>query len=183
GRMAVDEHALARPAPQMRAGLANLLDDVGDAHLRTEIVADDRDRDAVGKKTAGDMAEGRGLERAPIAAVDDYGQRFARALGAEEIDELPGRRAVCDGELGAALRRHLVAEFLGRRAPALEDRGMLWHARAVVVLDLVVDVGGGHGTLPGRHPAAPARSAAPRRTAGHLLAYIARRRRSRLALF
>src|SRR5262245_61138678 len=145
----------------MCTGPADLLDDVGDAHLRAEIVADDRDRDAMREKAACDMAESRGLERAPIAAVDEYGERSALALGAEEIDELPGRRAICDGKLGVALRRHLVAERLRRRAPPLEDRRMLRYPRAVVVLGLVVDVGRCHDVfLPGRHPKAAARSAA-----------------------
>jgi hypothetical protein len=172
----------------MRAGPANLLDDVGDAHLRTEIVAHDRDRDAVREKAAGDMAEDRGLERPPIAAVDEYGELPRISFGAEEVDELPRRRAIRDGELGPALRRHLVAEFFRGRAPALENRRMLRHPRAVVVLGLVVDVGRGHGVvLPavilrrprgsrgGRHSevrgAKDGRpltmSAGPRRTAGY----------------
>ena len=45
--MAVDEQATFEPAPQIGAGPADLLDDAGDGDVRTEIVARNRDRDAL----------------------------------------------------------------------------------------------------------------------------------------
>ena len=44
--MAVNENALAPPAPQHQAGRAHLLDDVGDRYHRTKIVTDHRNAHA-----------------------------------------------------------------------------------------------------------------------------------------
>ena len=46
GRVAEDHQALAEAAPEEQAGGADLVDDLRDGHLRAEIVAGDRDRDA-----------------------------------------------------------------------------------------------------------------------------------------
>ena len=46
--MAADQDALAGALPEKQAGVAHLLDDVGDGDLRAEIVAGDRDADAAG---------------------------------------------------------------------------------------------------------------------------------------
>ena len=50
--VAVDHHALARAQPKEQARVPDLIDDLGDGHLRTEIVADHRDRHAVGIEPA-----------------------------------------------------------------------------------------------------------------------------------
>jgi hypothetical protein len=55
--VAVDHHAPTGAQPQEQAGVPDLVDDFGDGDLRAEIVADDRDRHAVGIEPARHMAE------------------------------------------------------------------------------------------------------------------------------
>ncbi len=101
--MAVDQHAPAEPLPQERAGAAHLLDDVGDADDRAQIVAGDRDGDAVGVQAARHLAEHRRIERAPPAAVDEQRERRVLArFRQEQVEVLPRRIAVGQAELGAA---------------------------------------------------------------------------------
>ena len=162
GGMAVDHHALAGALPEKQQRVPHLLDDVVDRDLRAEIVAGDRDRDAVGVEPARHVAEQRRIERAPIAAMDEQSQRrLADFAGGEQVDELARRRAVVQPELGAALLHRLPAVILGLSRPAREDLRVLRHPRAVVVLGLVVDRR--HSRLPIRQDwASAARSARAR---------------------
>ena len=141
GGMAADHDALAEPLPEKEAGLLRLLDDFGDRHLRHQIVARHRDGDAVRVHAARQLAEHRGLERAPVAAVNEQRERRvgAAALGRENVDDLARRRTKFQAELGAAVGLGLLAIGRGVALPALEDFRMLRHPGAVVVFNLVVD--------------------------------------------
>ncbi len=120
--------------------MPDLLDDLGNGHVRAEIVADHRNRDAMGVEPARHVAEHRRLERAPVSAMDEQRQR-RRHVGPwrEQIDELARALPVAQPELGAPLLHRLVAIVLGIAHPFGEDFRVLGHAGAVVVLDLVID--------------------------------------------
>ena len=92
------------------------------------------------------LTEQRGIERAPVAAMDEQRERGGE-VGArrEQVDELTRRIAIAQSELGAALLHGLGAIILGFPRPAGEDSGMLGHTGAVVVFRLVVDR---HGASP-----------------------------------
>jgi hypothetical protein len=152
GGVAVEHHALTGAQPHEQAGAPDLIDDLGDGHLRAEIVADDRDRHAVGIEPARHVAEQRWVERAPVAAVDEQRERRDHA-GArrKQVDELAQGRSVAQSELGAPLLHRFGPVILGRARPAGEDFGVLGYAGAVVVFGLVID----------RHALSPRASLSP----------------------
>jgi hypothetical protein len=87
--VAVDHHALTRAQPQEQACVPDLLDDFGDGHLRTEVVAHDRDRHVVRIEPARHMAEQRWVERAPVAAMNEQRERRRNRVGSrKQVDEL-----------------------------------------------------------------------------------------------
>ena len=135
GRVAGDDEPPLE-ARELAAGGAQLLDDVADPHLRAEVVAGDRDVEPVRVRPARQMAEERRREVLPVAAMDedDGGGGAVGLAGVEEVDELPLRRPVGDPQ-----RRVRVAIGLRIAGPALDDRRMLRHPGAVVVLGLVID--------------------------------------------
>ena len=55
-RMPSRQHPPAEPLPKEYAGAADLLDDVGDGDVRTQIVADDRDGNAAPVQAARHVA-------------------------------------------------------------------------------------------------------------------------------
>jgi hypothetical protein len=125
--------------------VAHLIDDLGDTHLRTQVVAGHRDRDAALVEPTCHMAERRRIERAPVAAVDE--EREGRGLSfrrKEQTDRLARARAVAEAEFGVPRSRGRVA--IGRGAARLGGKNlrMLRHPGAVVVLGLVIDR---HGAL------------------------------------
>src|SRR5262249_24012924 len=114
--------------------------DVGDTHLRGEVVAGDRNRHAAPVEPARRMTEEGRIERAPIAAVNKERERRGAAIRREEqIDRLPRRRAVADAQFRASRAGGLVA--IGRRTalPGGKDLRMLRYPGADVVFDLVID--------------------------------------------
>src|SRR5262249_50089191 len=130
----------AEPAPQIKTCLAHLTNDLGDVHLRREVVAGDRNRYAARVEPARQVAEGRRLERTPIAAVNEQRERRGGGTGRrKQIDRLPRCRAVADAQFGAPYCGCLVA--VGRRLgnPSGEDLRMFRHPDADVVFDLVID--------------------------------------------
>ena len=58
-------------ARELAAGGAQLFDDVADPHLRAEVVAGDRDVEPVRVRPARQMAEERGRQILPVAAMDE----------------------------------------------------------------------------------------------------------------
>ena len=150
GRMPVDHDALAEALPQEQAGRAHLLDDLArSTTCGHEIVARDRDGDAVRVQAARQMAEARGLERAPVAAVNEQRERrrLGVAFGWNRSMILPLARAVREAELGAAfLRPSRRDRPRASRCQRAKICRMLRHPRAIVVFGLVVD----------RHAASPA---------------------------
>ena len=108
--------------------------------LRAEIVAGDRDADAARVEPARHVAEHRGFERAPVAAVNEEGERrLLGRRGPEQIDGLPRCVRVGEAEFGAALLHRQEAIGFRVPRPARENLRVLGHARAVVVFHLVVD--------------------------------------------
>src|SRR6266700_3357258 len=86
------------------------------------------------------MAETCGIERAPVAAMDEQRERRVPGrIGKEQIDLLARAGAVGEAEFRVLFHFHAVA--IGRRVmlPAGEYLGIFRHARAVIVLDLVVN--------------------------------------------
>jgi hypothetical protein len=138
GGMAINEDALLVAPPQREAAGLHLVNDRGDGNGGAEIVASDRDGDAMRIRALGHLAEFRGLERAPPAAVDEQRERRRRAVvrRREQVVSLARRGAVFDAELGAARSRPIIGSFA---VPAGEDLRMFRNAAAVVVFDLVVD--------------------------------------------
>jgi hypothetical protein len=139
GRVAVHHDAAREPAPQEQARLSHLVDDAGDRDVRAEIVAGDRDRHAVAVEPLRHVAELAGLERAPVAAMDEQRERrVAAALRVEQVDGLARRRPIGEAEIGPS--RGLGGLAIGGRValPAREDLRMLGDARAIVVFGLIV---------------------------------------------
>ena len=75
GGMAVHHDALAEALPQEQARRAHLLDDLRDRDLRAEVVARDRDGDAVRVQPRARWLKFVGLERAPVAAMNEQRER------------------------------------------------------------------------------------------------------------
>ncbi len=146
GRMADKKHRPIVALPHEHAGAADLLDDVGDGDIRAQIVAGDRDNDAVRVEAARHLAEHRGIERAPPAAMDENRKRRRLARRRkEQIDDLPRRIAVGQAKLGAPGFERLGAIIFAFAYPAGENLRMFRHAGAIVVFDFVID--GGHRRL------------------------------------
>src|SRR6185312_7533202 len=140
----IDHDALAVTAPQRQAGRAHLFDDGGNAHVRDEIVAGDGNRDAVRVGADRGLTEHRGIERAPPSAVNEHRERRLAAAGSREnVDCLPGRRAVSDGQFGAGSR---LAIGLGLTRPTRENLRVFGNAATVVVFLFIVDRR--HGVFP-----------------------------------
>src|SRR4029079_10490250 len=80
-----------------------------------------------------------GLERAPVAAVDEDRERRSgvRIVAGEIVVDLPRARAVGDAELGLAAGRFAIGGCLA--VPARENLGMLFDPAAVVVFFFVID--------------------------------------------
>src|SRR4030081_1616849 len=106
--MAVDQHGPAQAAPDEQAGLAHLIDDRRHRYLRAEVIAGDRDRHAVRVEPGRHMTELRWLERAPIAAMDEQGERSGPVYGPQQVDRLPRDRAVFESRFGALFRAGLL---------------------------------------------------------------------------
>ena len=110
GGVAVHEDAFAKAIPQEQAGALHLRDDVADADVGAEVVACERDGDAVRIQPAGERGEHLRLQRPPVAAMDEHRQRRIGArVGKEDVDELARARPVADAELGASFGRRLRA--------------------------------------------------------------------------
>ena len=104
GGMAAHHDALAESLPEIETRRLRLFDDLADRDLRREIVAGHGDRDAVRVHAARHLAEARGLQRAPVAAVDEQRELAGvRAARFEDVDGLARTRA----ELQAESRRGL----------------------------------------------------------------------------
>src|ERR1700682_1445167 len=104
GRMSIDHDALAKTAPEIKTGLADLRNNVADAHLRAQVIAGDRDGDAMRVEPARHVAEHRRVERAPIAAVYKHRKRRGpAAFGKEQVKILSRTRAIGHAECRAFL--------------------------------------------------------------------------------
>src|SRR5689334_24892867 len=138
-RMAIHQEGLTESAPEKQARRPHLIDDGRNRHLRAEVVARHRDGDAARIEPRRHVAEHGGLERAPIAAVDEERERARAAAGAmEQIDDLARAAAVGEAELGALLRGGALAVGRGLARPAGKNLRMLRHPCPVVVLDFVI---------------------------------------------
>jgi hypothetical protein len=134
----------AEPLPEEAAHAAHLLDDVCDADVRAQIVADDRDRNALSVRAARHLTEHRGFERTPPAAVNENGERcLVIVSGQKKIDRLARRTAIGQAQFGAALLEHFGAVELRLACPAGENLRMLGHAGAIVIFSFIVDRGQG----------------------------------------
>src|ERR1700733_16244506 len=144
--MTVNEYAAAEPLPQKSAGAVHLLDNLGDADIRAEIVAGHRHGNAARIQSARHLAEERRIERAPPAAMNEQRERRIFAgLRQEQVDILPRRIAIGEAKLGAAGFERVGAIILSFPCPAGKNLRMFRHAGAIVVFGFVVD--GGHRRL------------------------------------
>ena len=65
-------------------------------------------------------------------------RRVAGRLGKEQVDNLARAGAIRETELRILVRLHALAIGGRVRGPARENLGVFGHARAVVVLDLII---------------------------------------------
>src|SRR6185437_11051971 len=138
GGVAVHHHALPAAAPEKEAGVAHLLENAGDANLRAQVVADDRDAHALCVRPLGHVVEALRRQRTPPAAVDENGERRRAgvAFGGKEVDDLLRRWAEGKAEF------RVTPLFAARRAiaqPVGKNLYVLRHAGAIVVFLLVID--------------------------------------------
>ena len=126
-------------------GGADLAQDDAEADVGAEVIGGDGEADAVSQKRRGDPAEPALVQRLPVAAVQEDGDRGVRSRF-EQVQHFA--RA---GAIGDLARRPGGAGGLGGLAPALHHGGMVGHAGAVVVFRLRVEGrgarvegGGGH---------------------------------------
>src|SRR5215472_1226204 len=140
GRMTADEQRLAGAVPQKYAGLTDLIDDLRDRNLRTQVVADHSDIDPVGVQPCRHVAKAFALQRAPPATMNEERERCicAPARG-KNIDNLPLTRPIAQAELGALLGHRLLPIGLRIACPSREDLRMLGYPRAIVVFLFVID--------------------------------------------
>src|SRR5262245_10444541 len=135
--MAVDENALAPPAPQRQAGRAHLLNDVGDRYCRTKVVTDHRNAHAAPIRARRHLRERCWLERAPPATMDEHGKRgLVIVFGREKIHRPPRRRTIRNPKF-CVVGRRTISRALA--LPARKNFRMLGDAGAVVVFDFIVD--------------------------------------------
>ena len=105
------------------------LDDLRDRDLRRQIVARDRDSDAVAGQPAREMAVLLRAHGAPIAAMNEQGDRGIGVLRLEQIDILPLGRPEPDIEFGAALLDHHLTIGRGVALPLRHDIREIGHRR------------------------------------------------------
>ena len=119
GGMAVDQNALTGALPEEQAGVPHLLDDVRDRHCRAQVVTRHRDADAAGIEAARHLAELRGFQRFPVAAVNEQCERRLFLCGRpEQIEELPGGGRVRRGRVRRAAPPWRAGDILPRPAPS-----------------------------------------------------------------
>jgi hypothetical protein len=135
GRVPGDDEAARMALPHEQAAAAQILDDVGDAHVRAQTVGWHRDGHAVIFEPPGQVAEVVLVEGHPVAAVDEEGQgpRLV-VLGAEHVEALARVVAIRDVEFAAGG----LAERGGVTLPAGDEFGVLGHPGAVVVFGFEV---------------------------------------------
>src|SRR5690242_19906025 len=120
--------------------MPDLINDFRDRDLGAEIIAHDPNSDPMRVGTSRHLTEQRGLQRAPVAAMDEEGERRRNLrLGRKQVNRLPQCRAVAQTQLGAALLHGLSPVVLGFPSPPRKNIRMLRNAGTIVVLDLVVD--------------------------------------------
>jgi hypothetical protein len=131
---------LAETPPQEQAGGADLADDLTDGDIRTQVVTRDRDRDAARIQSGRHVAESRSIERAPVAAMHEQRERRVTGrVGKKQIDLLARAGSVGEAEFRVFFRLHAVAISRRLALPAGKYLHMLGHARAIIVLDFVVN--------------------------------------------
>src|SRR5258708_30055297 len=90
--MAAGDERLAEPRQLMRRR-PHLLDNLVDGDIGTKVVAWNRDADAMGIQTSGEVAEKRAVQRLPVAAMNEDDDR-ALAIAGKEIAHVPRAGAV-----------------------------------------------------------------------------------------
>src|SRR6266480_3833522 len=90
---------------------ANLFDDLGEADLRRQRIADNGNIDAMGTRPFRDEGKGLLLIALPIAAMNKDEQRRLRRTGWEIVKAGPRPGAIGDVELGAARCAHCCASL------------------------------------------------------------------------
>ena len=136
------DHERATKPHQFAGRRAHLAKDVVDGDGRAKVVSWNGDADPVRVQAARAMTEKRAVERLPVAAMDEDDDRPFAVTG-KEID-----RVALAGTIRERARNLPLAIGSGIACPARDQRGVFRHARPVVVLDLVVDIG--------HRPASPA---------------------------
>lgn len=138
GRVAACDQALSKAAVEMNRSLADVVNNVDDADLWAETVTRDSDGIPLGIEAGCPVAEGRGVERAPVAAVNDDDQRAALVycIRVEEIDRLARMLPVAQTERCAS--GALGAIGGGVAFPPRDDLRVLRNPRAVVVFRLII---------------------------------------------
>ena len=102
GGMAADDQRLPEPR-QFTRRHPHLADDLFDGDIGTEIVARNRDADAVGIQPASEMAEKRAVQRLPVAAMNEDDDR-AFVVAGEKIDDMCARPDHRQSSAAAAAR-------------------------------------------------------------------------------
>src|SRR5215211_2772174 len=148
--VSADDKRLPQPR-QLTGHRPHLADDLLDRDLRAQVIARDRDADAMGIQPAGEVAEKRTIQCLPVTAMDKDHDRACVVAG-EKINDVARAGTVSDQA------RDMVFAIGGRVAPPTgEMHGVLRHPRPVVVLGLIVD-----GRAQGFTTPAVARISAPK---------------------
>ena len=130
------------PVPQPDADLPDVVDDLGQAGVRTQPVRRYGGRNAVYLEAAREMAEIALVEALPVAAVNEDLDRCARRRGGEDVEPFQGTLAV--GQVqhrlqfrpAARAARGKVCEVrleIGHRDPGIEVALQLFVAKRVMV--------------------------------------------------
>src|SRR5262249_38738927 len=131
GRPAADKEPIAVEAKivgalaQNRERTTNFCNNVGEARLRRQRIAEQGDIDAVGSRSLGTKGDQVLVVALPIAAVNEDEQRRLERAAGEVIEPRAGPACIGDVEAHARARPYNRAQFLPPCQPirAVRDRG------------------------------------------------------------
>src|SRR5712672_494174 len=96
--MSADDQRLPEPR-QLTGHRPHLADDLSDRDIGTQVIAWDRNTDAMGIQAAGEVAEKGTVQRLPVTAMNEDDDR-ARVIGGEEINGVARAGTVGDRARG-----------------------------------------------------------------------------------